>query len=1012
MSRFFLLFFLLSNVLHAQQKEYVFTKITKEFRLASTRVNAMVKDRQGYYWIAYDNGLQRFDGRNMMHFWHDDTDTTSLPDNNISRLLVDHNNRLWMNSGGWPCYYQPVHRDFKKASVETKFPSLNIYSFYEDSRKLLWMITSEEGLFVLDTLTNTFRKYSFILPALNGNVFYIGEDTVNHFYWLSTAAGFAVYDIRKKIYYTAKNNPLDLKIFSNPVFTSGSVACYKDQNNILWLQTWEPPKGFNHYRYDINRNELLQITSYSQRFWGWLTDSSGSTWAYGTVLARYDIKTNSFIAIPAKRNSQYGIDYNDIGYMFQDDEKNLWLTSNLGLYYFNPYRQFFSTSTLDFNPLLNLQGDANINNFIETTDGHIIMTKWGGDGLSFFDSELRPSASLYGYNPRASADPNYLLNWCGLQDKQGLIWIGGQHGRIMQLNPATKKTTYLHPKEFEDKTIRSIAEDPSGNIWFGTQNNIIVKWIRNTNSYKQIVPLSTDKYSLGWVIRLLPGYDNDLWAATLTGGLLHIDNTEEKVIEQYLPGKSNLQSISATNVKDIAFLNADTLIVATSKGFDLFEINRKIFSHITTADAPPAEGIMSIIPDDKKNIWYSSADGISRLNIYTRRVKNFGAADGITELDFQPGSVTRLKSGQVVFGNTRGYVSFSPDEITDAGPPGNVVITGFRVFNDNLSVDSLFQNGNQIRLKNPQNYFLIRFASLSNMMKNRPVYYYKLEGADKDWIASTNQEAVYTYLPGGNYTFRVKCISPDGVESNTVTSFKIHIEPPVYQKWWFILLVTAALSAVVYYIFLLRARRRNERELIRNRIARDLHDDMGSTLSTISILSSMARSKLHTDEVKTSEYINKISDNSLRMMEAMDDIVWAIKPDNDSMQKIVARMREFATNVLESKDIELLFHAAPGINDLKLDMEQRRDFFLIFKEAVNNVAKYSKCKKVTIQIGESQGRLALMVKDDGTGFDVNAADSGNGLGNMQKRADALKGRLQVLSKPGEGTQVILNIPVG
>lgn len=1013
MSRLFLLFFFFSSVLlHAQQKEYVFTKITKEFRLASTRVNSIVKDRQGYYWIAYDNGLQRFDGRNMMHFWHDASDTNSLPDNNISRLMVDHNNHLWMNSGGWPCYYQPVHRGFKKVPVETSLSSINISSFYEDSRKLVWMITSEEGLFVLDTTTNSFRKYSFVLPAINGQVFYMAEDTVNHFYWLSTSAGFAVYDINKKVYYTEKNNPLKLKIFSSAVFTAGSVSCQKDQNNILWLQTWEPPKGYNHYRYDINRNELIHITGFNQRLWGWLTDASGTTWAYGTALARYDNRTNAFITIPPKRNSQYGIDYNDIGYMFQDDEKNLWVTSNLGLYYFNPYRQFFSTSTPDFDPVLNQPGDANINSFFETNDGHIIMTKWGGNGLDFYDNELRPVAALYGYKPHSSPDPNYYLNWCGLQDMSGLIWIGGQHGRIMQLNPVTHKTIYLHPKEFEEKTIRSIAEDRSGNIWFGTQNNIIIKWTRNTNSYKQIVPLSNEKYSLGWIIRLLPGNNNDLWAATLTGGLLHIDNTEEKVTDQYLPGKPGAQSISATNVKDIAFLNADTLIVATSKGFDLFDIKQKSFSHITAMDSPPAEGIMGIKPDEKKNIWYSSTDGISRLNVYTRQVKSFGPGEGITELDFQPGSVCRFRNGQIAFGNTRGYVSFNPGLITDAGTPGNVIITGFRVYNDNLSVDSLFLNGGQVRLKNSQNYFLIRFASLSNIMSNRPVYYYKLEGADKDWIQNTTQEAVYTYLPGGNYIFKVKCVSPDGVESKIVTSFKIHIDPPVYQEWWFILLVTLALSAIVYYIFLLRSRRRNEREKIRNRIARDLHDDMGSTLSTISILSSMARSKLHNDEVKTSEYINKISDNSLRMMEAMDDIVWAIKPDNDSMQKIVARMREFATNVLESKDIELVFHAAAGINDLKLGMEQRRDFFLIFKEAVNNVAKYSRCKKATIQIGESQGRLALMVKDDGTGFEVSAADGGNGLGNMQKRADALKGRLQVLSRPGEGTQVILNIPVG
>jgi signal transduction histidine kinase len=238
------------------------------------------------------------------------------------------------------------------------------------------------------------------------------------------------------------------------------------------------------------------------------------------------------------------------------------------------------------------------------------------------------------------------------------------------------------------------------------------------------------------------------------------------------------------------------------------------------------------------------------------------------------------------------------------------------------------------------------------------------------------------------------------------------VKPPFWKTWWFVSLLLAIVIGTSYYIYLLRMRRRNERELIRNRIARDLHDDMGSTLSTINILSSMAKSKLHTDEVKTSEYINKIGDNSQRMMEAMDDIVWAIKPDNDSMQKIVARMREFATNVLEAKDMDIKFAVDEKVNEVKLNMEQRKDFFLVFKEAINNVAKYSKCKQVLIQIAVRQNRLVLMVKDDGAGFDINTADGGNGLGNMQKRADALKGRLQLQSKPGEGTTVTLNIPVG
>jgi signal transduction histidine kinase len=226
----------------------------------------------------------------------------------------------------------------------------------------------------------------------------------------------------------------------------------------------------------------------------------------------------------------------------------------------------------------------------------------------------------------------------------------------------------------------------------------------------------------------------------------------------------------------------------------------------------------------------------------------------------------------------------------------------------------------------------------------------------------------------------------------------IYVKPPFWRTKWFISLLLVIIALIAYSMHRLRLKRFFAVEKIRNRVARDLHDDMGSTLSTINILSSMAKAKLNTDAHKTAEYISKISDNSQRMMEAMDDIVWAIKPANDTMQ-------------FEAKDIELDFKADEEVNEAKIDMEGRRDFFLIFKEAVNNAAKYARCSKAEVRVFVENRKLVLQVKDNGIGFDVKQADGGNGLGNMQKRTDALKGKLQLTSIEGEGTEVMLTVPL-
>ena len=315
-------------------------------------------------------------------------------------------------------------------------------------------------------------------------------------------------------------------------------------------------------------------------------------------------------------------------------------------------------------------------------------------------------------------------------------------------------------------------------------------------------------------------------------------------------------------------------------------------------------------------------------------------------------------------------------------------------------------------LDHNQNSITIEFAALSFLQKDKMIYYTKMEGIDDDWLRVDRYNvANYTLMSPGEYTFKVRCENGDGVPSKHITSFKIQIRPPFWQQEWFIMLGILALAGLIYLAHRMRVRQLIQMEKVRGRIARDLHDDMGSTLSTINILSEMAKMKVDKDTEKTRDYISKISDNSNRMMGAMDDIVWSINPMNDNMQRITARMREFATSVLEAKNIEVSFKVDDKVNDFRLGMESRRDFFLIFKEAVNNIAKYSQGKRASIGIAIDGSRLVMTIKDDGVGFNVDQADSGNGLTNMQKRAESLKGTLAIESLPGVGTKVRLEAPL-
>lgn len=372
-------------------------------------------------------------------------------------------------------------------------------------------------------------------------------------------------------------------------------------------------------------------------------------------------------------------------------------------------------------------------------------------------------------------------------------------------------------------------------------------------------------------------------------------------------------------------------------------------------------------------------------------------------------SATTLTDGNILFAGSNVFVTFPPLKMNRQDPPPAVDITDLKVLNSFIPLDSVTTN--RLSLSPDNNSVTFYFSGMSYLNKDKLTYYYRLSGIDKHWVLADNQlAAVYTLLPSGRYTFEVKCENEDGILS-PVTTFLFTIRPPFWKTWWFMLLMVALTAALLFVLHRLRVNRILALAELRNRVARDLHDDVGSTLSTISILSTMAQTRLAENPGQAGQYISKITDNSQQMMDAMDDIVWSIKPMNDSMQKIIARMREFASEALEPKNIGIEFYVDERVPELRLNMEARRDLFLIYKEAINNIAKYSDSTQVSVHISYLQKRLILKMKDNGRGFDVDTADSGNGISNMKKRAARLNGRIKWHSGINRGTFVVLNIPV-
>jgi len=231
-----------------------------------------------------------------------------------------------------------------------------------------------------------------------------------------------------------------------------------------------------------------------------------------------------------------------------------------------------------------------------------------------------------------------------------------------------------------------------------------------------------------------------------------------------------------------------------------------------------------------------------------------------------------------------------------------------------------------------------------------------------------------------------------------------------YSVEFYCCLFTAVIVAIILY-FRYRINQMQRLEAIRQRIARDLHDEIGSTLSSISIMSRMAATGQQNSGKNTGEWMNSIGIASGKAMSLMSDIVWSVNPENDKMENIISRMREYASQTLEASGILLEFNPGASISNLKIPMEHRKDFYLIFKEAINNIAKYSGASATNIQLTLEHRMLKMKISDNGSGFDLYNYPAGNGLKNMRSRAEGLKAKFEIASIPNKGTTISITLPL-
>jgi signal transduction histidine kinase len=455
----------------------------------------------------------------------------------------------------------------------------------------------------------------------------------------------------------------------------------------------------------------------------------------------------------------------------------------------------------------------------------------------------------------------------------------------------------------------------------------------------------------------------------------------------------------------------------------LCRIDRPTAEHPQFVTYGPAQGlsstfVSSVAEGPQGEIFIATRRGVDRLEPESGRIRHYTAADGLA-----PGEPILLFCDRhgVLWATTRGGVSQLVPQAGRRRSPPSVLITGLRVRSLSFPISAHGEASiAKLELGPSENQLAVDFVSPSFAAGEALRYQYMLAGADREWSAPTDQRTVnYASLSPGSYRFLVRAVGADGLATPEPANVSFRILPPIWLRWWFLALAAMLVGLAGYALYRYRLGRFLELERVRTRIATDLHDDIGTSLSGMAFLSEAVGQQIGDSHAEASAMAAEVAATARGLADALGDVVWSIDPRRDDLGNLIIHVRRFASRVLEAQGIVWRFQAPPEPEEVKLAPEQRRHLLLIFKEAINNIARHARCASATIAISVADHRLHAEIEDDGLGFDPRpgserpeAHAGGNGLVNMRLRAAQLGGHLEIDSAPNRGTRLKLTLPLG
>lgn len=989
---YILLLQLLSYSLSAQNREYFFTHYGKREGLASNEASSIVQDEKGFLWIGTLDGLQRYDGTRYLTFRKSRDSTNNLPSSYIVGLYFDKQNRLWVIFGNGKL---GIFDTKKFRFTEVPIDSVNTAQLQrrkqllEDGKGNVYLVVSP-FVFIYDAAGGRFLSAKEQIKIPRGwKLHYLVADPVSQKFWMAADSGLAVFNSATgRLSYRNHNveNEPAIRLAKN---LRSLLRLLIDAKGRIWMKSFPAPyTGYFIYSVDVSKDTVFRHTLNDQisgfhDLWGFFVSKNGTVWVRGfRLLAEYIERDGKFKVIDNNMVNDWGIQFEVTNDLFEDREQNIWIaTYSSGIYRFNPVTGFFKAVRF---PAGN---DKTITSFAWLRDGSLLAGVVD-DKLYRYDSQLN---NIPVNIPGLSQDLSVYSMYHSSDNRK--VLIGGKDGLYIY-DQLENKTTHFAASTFNNGAITDLFEDGDGNFWAGVTDLGLYKLdkagsIIKIDSFPAPVEISGH----------FTDYEGNLWVATMGSGLLKIDPLTNKILKRVGANGPPLFYIRC-----MTSINDSSLLIS-GNGLVIYDIARDSVQPLDFGGEMLAN-VLSIEKDRSGRIWAGLSNGLCRLDLHKKSILYFDRNDGMVNDGFWMGLSRTLPNGRMVFGTQYSFLEFDPQQIENRAEVTVPIYTGFSIANRPLSVDSLLRE-KLISLDRQNNSIVIEFSGMS-FRKDYKVSY-MLEGMDREWRdANELNQAVYNYLPAGSYTFRLKTEDDNGVIAEAAP-LKIKVQPAFWLTWWFYGILALVLALVFYWFDKVKLEKRKALQHMRIQIASDLHHEINVTLNNIYMLSEMARIKADNNAPLSKEYIGQIHDKSRTMITAMDDILWSIKPENDSMEKTFQRIRELAGAMSSGFDADISVNIPAKVKSLDLDIKHRLLFFLLLKDALQVVVAFGQGKRTDIDIDIMKGSLLLRLQDDTAHVDKGDENIGSIIKTMQDRVEQLDGELDM--KTGTGVMVVIRSPI-